>query len=73
MAAIEALDPDGACEDYWAGKADREAAAAGLPLPERAAQHRAAGSAPCPAGAPRRRAGKRGRWGPASPVCCLAE
>ncbi|BDA48275.1 probable lysine-specific demethylase JMJ16 at C-terminar half [Coccomyxa sp. Obi] len=63
MDAIEALDPEHACEDYWAGKADREAAAAGLPVPERAAAARAPGGAPRPAGAPRRRGGKRGRNG----------
>ncbi|CAL8465948.1 g5484 [Coccomyxa elongata] len=62
MDAIEALDPEHACEDYWAGKADREAAAAGLPVPERAAAARALGGAARPAGAPRRRgSGKRGR------------
>lgn len=62
MDAIEALDPEHACEDYWAGKADREAAAAGLPVPERAAAARAPGGAARPAGAPRRRgSGKRGR------------
>lgn len=64
MDAIEALDTEKLCEDYWAGKADREAAAAGLPLPERAAVHRPAGTMPRPTGAGRRRGGgKRGRWG----------
>lgn len=33
--AIEALDPDHQCGEYWHGKADREAAAAGLPPVER--------------------------------------
>ena len=32
---IEALDPQQQCSDYWLGKADREAAAAGLPPAER--------------------------------------
>ena len=36
--AVEALDPEHLCREYWAGKAAREAAAAGLPLPERPAQ-----------------------------------
>ena len=30
--AVEALDPEHLCREYWAGKAAREAAAAGLPL-----------------------------------------
>ena len=33
--AIEALDPEHKCGEYWHGKADREAAAAGLPPVER--------------------------------------
>lgn len=55
MEAIEALDPEHLCTAYWAGKHEREAAAAGLPLPSRAGAGR-------PAGAPRRRGGKRNRW-----------
>jgi hypothetical protein len=50
---IEALDPEHQCAEYWAGKAQREAAAAGLPAPERGAPR-----APRPAGA-------RGAGGPA--------
>ncbi|KAK9839324.1 hypothetical protein WJX81_008143 [Elliptochloris bilobata] len=34
---IEALDPGHECAEYWHGKAHREAAAAGLPAPERGA------------------------------------
>lgn len=36
---IEALDLEQQCSDYWLGKADREAAAAGLPPAERAPRH----------------------------------
>ena len=36
--AVEALDPEHLCREYWAGKAARAAAAAGLPLPQRPAQ-----------------------------------
>ena len=64
MAAIEALDPHGLCADYWAGKAEREAAAAGLPPPERrgGGNAGAAGArAPPAGGGGRRRGGKRGR------------
>ena len=55
MEAIEALDPEHLCTDYWAGKHEREAATAGLPMPSRAGAGRQAG-------APRRRGGKRGRY-----------
>ena len=58
MAAIEALDPEGLCTDYWAGKHERERAAAGMPAPIRAGAGRRAG-------VPRRRGGgKRGRSAP---------
>ena len=58
MAAIEALDPGNLCTDYWAGKHERERAAAGMPAPIRAGAGRRAG-------APRRRGGsKRGRSAP---------
>ena len=40
--AVEALDPEHLCREYWAGKAAREAVAAGLPLPEKPAQVAAA-------------------------------
>lgn len=30
--AIEGLDPEGLCGTYWAGKGDRAAMAAGLPV-----------------------------------------
>jgi hypothetical protein len=43
--AIEALDPDHRCTQYWAGKEQRERAAAGLPV---------AAAAPRPPRAPRR-------------------
>ena len=55
MEAIEALDPEHLCTDYWAGKHEREAAAAGLPVPSRAGGGRPA------AGPSRRRGGKRTR------------
>ena len=55
MEAIEALDPEHLCTDYWAGKNEREAAAAGLPMPSRAGAGRQAG-------APRRRGNKRSRY-----------
>jgi hypothetical protein len=69
MAAIEALDPEQLCDEYWAGKAEREAAAAGLPPPRRGtgACSGAAGApfAPRPGkgsgGARRRAGGRRGR------------
>ena len=64
MEAIEALDPERLCTDYWAGKHEREAAAAGLPLPSRAGAGR-------PAGAPRRRGGKRNRWARKGAACSL--
>jgi len=35
-AAVEALDPERTCVDYWRGKEDREAAKAGLPVAARA-------------------------------------
>ena len=54
MEAIEALDPEHLCTDYWAGKHEREAAAAGLPVPSRAGTGRHAGG-------PRRKGGKRTR------------
>lgn len=36
--AVEALDPEQRCAEYWAGKRERMAAAAGLPVaaPQRA-------------------------------------
>ena len=43
MAAIEALDPESLCTDYWAGKHERERAAAGMPMPIRAGAGRRAG------------------------------
>ena len=52
MDDIEALDPEHQCAEYWAGKAQREAAAAGLPAPERGAP------------GPPRPAGARGGGGP---------
>lgn len=30
--AVEALDPNHLCTEYWAGKQDRQRAAAGLPM-----------------------------------------
>jgi hypothetical protein len=33
--AIEALDPGRKCSEYWEGKEERSAAAAGLPVPHR--------------------------------------
>jgi len=54
MEAIEALDLEHLCTDYWAGKFEREAASAGLPMPSRAGSGRAAG-------VPRCRGGKRTR------------
>lgn len=58
MAALEALDPENMCTDYWAGKHERERAAAGMPMPIRAGAGRRAG-------VPRRRGGgKRGRSAP---------
>ena len=58
MAAIEALDPESLCTDYWAGKHERERAAAGMPAPIRAGAGRRAG-------VPRRRGGgKRCRSAP---------
>lgn len=59
MDAVEALDPEHRCEAYWAGKDDRERAAAGLPLPEGAAgTHRAPRAS---VGGPSKRKGKRNR------------
>ena len=48
MDGIEALDPERRCAEYWQGKAHREAAAAGLPAPERGAPR--APRAPCARG-----------------------
>lgn len=45
QAAVEALDPHRLCTEYWAGKEDRMAAAAGLP--------------PVPGGAPRAQRAQR--------------
>ncbi len=55
MEAIEALDPEHLCADYWVGKHEREAAAAGLPVPSRAGPGRAARG-------PQQRGGKRSRY-----------
>jgi hypothetical protein len=57
--AIEALDPEGKCIDYWAGKRDRELAAAGLPAVKSGGG--ASGSGLRPLKAPRRPAGSGGR------------
>lgn len=57
---IEALDPEQRCSDYWLGKADREAAAAGLPPVERAPRN--APKIPAgPCGLPKAKRNKRNR------------
>jgi hypothetical protein len=64
MEAIEDLDPEHLCTDYWAGKSDRAAAAAGLPVAPRS--YRPTTEAARPAAQARRRGGKR-RWEPTPP------
>ncbi|KAK9803111.1 hypothetical protein WJX73_005483 [Symbiochloris irregularis] len=58
LEAVEALDPEHQCSDYWRGKADREAAAAGLPPPDSGGAPRAPRQSN---GGGSRRRGKRNR------------
>ena len=55
--AIEALDPQHECSEYWDGKADREAAAAGLAPADRGPRP----PRPSAGGAPRPKRSRRAR------------
>ncbi|DBB01439.1 hypothetical protein WJX77_003930 [Trebouxia sp. C0004] len=57
--AIEALDPQHECSEYWDGKADREAAAAGLAPADRGPRP----PRPSAGGAPRPKRSRRAREG----------
>lgn len=65
--AIEALDPEHRCSEYWDGKADREAAAAGLAPVDRAPRPpRALGG-----GAPRPKRSRRARCALTHPLIII--
>jgi len=62
VVAVESLDPEQSCYEYWAGKAVRQQAAAGLPVPVSQPKLRKSASKPSERPITRRKKSSRSRY-----------